>query len=329
MDHVQRMAVVPLIVTGLAVAVAVCEGAYAQPKFPSKPIRLVVATTPGATPDILARLIGAKMGESWGQPVVIENRPGALGALGASLVAKATPDGHTLMLVSPAFAIRAALVPQDLPYDALKDFSGVSEIGYSTGLVVAAPVLGVKSVKEFIALAQAQPGKMLFGSAGAGSATHLGGERFRFLSGIRAQHVAFKGQAEFQLEIVAGRIHFGSTGLTAAMPFIKDGKLVPLVVNMPKRSPLLPDVPAMGEVFPGYVRAGTQSILAPAGTPLAIRQQISKEVARILTLPDLKERLHAVGFYIEPSTPEEHDRNLRKDIAIFSKIVHDAGLKPK
>ena len=323
----RRMFIVPLIAASIAVGAP--SLAQAQQKFPTKPIRLVVATTPGSTPDILARLIGAKMGESWGQPVVIENRPGALGALGATLVTRATPDGHTLMLVSPAFAIRAALVPQELPYDSLKDFAGVSEIGHSTGVVIAAPSLGVRSVKEFIAFAQAQPGKIFFGSAGAGSATHLAAERFRVLAGIKAQHVAFKGQAEFQLEIAAGRIHFGSTGLTAALPFIQSGKLVPLVVNMQQRTPLLPDVPAMVEVFPGYVRVGAQSILAPAGTPRPIRQQISREVARILGLPDIRERLHAVGFHIEPSTPEEHDRNLRNDIAMFSKIVVDAGLKPK
>jgi tripartite-type tricarboxylate transporter receptor subunit TctC len=316
-----------IVAVGIAVAL-VAGPAGAQQKFPGKPIRLVVAFTAGGTPDTLARMIAPRIGEAWGQPVVIENRPGAGGTLAAAIVAKAAPDGYTLLATSPAFAITAAL-HSSLPYDALKDFAGVAEIGYSTTALVVAPSLGVKSVKELIALAHAKPGFLLFGSAGAGSATHIGAERFRSAAGIKAQHVGFKGQPEFLIEIVAGRVHFGSAGLGPALPFLKDGRLVALAVATPQRSPVLPDVPAAPEVLPGWGRDGSQAWLAPAGTPRAIRAQISREMARALTHPEIKERLTNVGFQIAPSTPEEHEKRLRADIEAFSKVVRDAGLRPK
>ncbi len=316
--------VVFAVASGVLVA-AVSGHAWAQQKYPTRPVRLVVSTTPGSTPDILARLIGPKLGEIWNQSVVIENRPGAGGTLAAAMVAKATADGYTLHIVSPAFAIRAALFP-DLPYDSIKDFATLGDIGFSNSVIVAAPVLGVKSVKEFIAYANANPGKIFFGSAGAGTATHMGGERFRLAAGIKAQHVGFKGQSEFQIEIVAGRIQFGSTGITAALGLIRDGRLQPVAVA--QRTPLLPEVLSYEESIPGWTRDGTQSLLAPAGTPLAIRQQINRDLARVLTLPDIRQRLDAVSFSVTHSTPEQHEQNLRNDIAIFSKVVKEAGLRP-
>jgi tripartite-type tricarboxylate transporter receptor subunit TctC len=169
----------------------------------------------------------------------------------------------------------------------------------------------------------------LFGSTGAGTSTHLSAERFKMAAGIKAQHVGFKGQAEFLIEIVAGRLHFGSSGLTTSMPFIKDGKLVPLVVATPQRSPVLPDVPTASEVLPGWGRDGSQAWLAPAGTPRAVREQISKELGRVLSLPEVKERLQNLAFHVAPTSPEEHGKNLRADLEIFTRIVTEVGLKPK
>ncbi len=169
-------------------------------------------------------------------------------------------------------------------------------IGIGTGAVVVSPTLGPRTAQEFIAYAQARPGKILLGSAGAGSATHMSGERFRLGAGINSVHVGFKGPSEVVIEIVAGRIHFGYVGLMTGMPFIRDGKLLALAVNTQQRSPVLPDVPAMPEVLPGWVTEGGQNLLAPAGTPRPILKKISKEVARILDLPDVKERMQAVGF---------------------------------
>ncbi len=311
-----------------AVFIAMPVFAWGQQKFPTKPIRLVVAFTAGGTTDILARLITPGMTEVWGQPVVIEPRPGAGGTLAAAIVAKATPDGYTLLATSPAFAISAVL-NTNLPYDPLKDFVGVGEIGYSTTVLVVSPSLGVKTIKEFVAVANARPGKLLFGSTGAATSTHFSAERFRAVTGIRAQHVGFKGQPEFLIEIVADRIQFGAPGLTVALPFIRDGKLVPLAVATPQRTPALPDIPAAPEVLPGWGRDGSQAWYAPAGTPLAVRQQIGKEMARNLALPGVREKLQNLGFHIAPTMPEELDKNLRADIAVFSQIARESGLKPK
>ena len=292
----------------------------AQQAYPSKPIRIVIPSTAASTPDILARLIGAKMSDSWKQPVVIDNRPPLIAF---SLVAKSTPDGYTLILAAPSIAIRAALLP-NLPYDTLKDFVGVTAIGFSNTVVVVSPTLGVKSVKELVAYADARPGKIFFATAVVGSADHMTVERFKFAAGIKAQHVSFKGQAESLIETAAGRSHFTTAGLTAALPLIKDGKLVALAQLVPG----LPDVPLASEVVPLWKQMGRQAIYAPTGTPMAIRLQLSKEVARILSLPDIRERLQSVAFQITPGTPEELDHILRADIAAFAKVIKDIGLKP-
>jgi tripartite-type tricarboxylate transporter receptor subunit TctC len=299
--------------------------AQAQQKYPVKPMRLIVGNTPGSSSDTLSRLIGPKLSELWGQPVVIENRPGAGGLVAAIAVAKATPDGYTAQLVSPSFAIRAALSP-DLPYDSMRDFATLGEIGFTNSVIVAAPSLPAKTVKDFIAWVNANPDKVFYGSAGAGTATHIGAERFRMLAGIKARHVGFKGQSEFQLEIVAGRIHFGSTSLTAALGLVKDGKLQALAVA--QRTPLLPAVLSFEESIPGWTRDGSQSLLAPAGTPLAIRRQINQDLARVMHQPDTRQRLDAVGFSVMHTTVEQHEKNLRADIAMFGRIVKEAGLRP-
>ena len=300
----------------------------AQQKFPTKPIRLVVAFTPGGTTDILARFVTPGMSETFGQPIVIENRPGAGGTLAAAIVSKAAPDGYTLLATSAALLI-TAVASSNPSYDPIKDFAPVAELGYSTTVLVASSSLGAKNLKEFIALANTKPVKLFFGSVGAGSSTHLSGERFKNAAGIKAQHVGFKGQSEFLIEIVAGRIHFGSSGLMVSLPFIRDGRLVALVVGTPQRSPVLPDVPAAPEVLPGWGREGSQAWLTPAGTPLAIRQQIAKELARQLAVPEIREKLQNMGFNVASTTPEEHAKNMRADLEVFSRLVTEAGLKPK
>lgn len=327
MHALGRFAIAAAAATGILL-VTMSGVARAQQEYPAKPIRLVIAFGPGSASDILSRLIAAKMSDAWGQPIVYENRVGAGGSLGAAIVAKAAPDGYTLLATSVSFAINAAL-RTDLTYDSIKGFAGVSEIGYGTGVIVASPALGVKSVADLVALSKAKPGFLLFGTAGAGSGTHMGAERFKAVTGIKAQHVAFKGQPEFIIEIMAGRIHFASTGLTVALPFIRDGKLVALVVNRPDRSPLVPDVPSVPEAAPGWGRDGAFAWLAPAGTPLAIRTKVSAAMRRALALPDIKERLDNLGFQPAPTTPEEHERNLRADIETFTKIARQIGLRTK
>jgi len=311
------------------VAVAGTTGTvHAQNSFPSKPIRIVVPFTPAGTSDVLARMIGAKMSENWGQPVVIETRTGASGTIGAGIVAKASPDGHTLLITSAAFAISAAL-NSNLPYDATRDFAGVTRLGFSTTALLVPPALGVRTVKELVALAQAKPGQIIFSHAGVGTATHMNGERLRLAAGITVRHVGFKGGTDAMIEVLAGRVQFCIVGLAASMPHIKEGKLVALAVGMPQRSQLLPDVPTIAETLPGYARDGSHSLLAPAGTPRPVLAQISQEVKRIFELPDVKERLQNFDFVPALTSPEEHDRVVRADIETFSGVARLAGLRPR
>ena len=326
MRGTQFIALATVITAGIAAATPGL--AQAPQKYPSKPVRIVVPFSAGSATDITARMVGPRLAERWGQPVVIENRAGAGGTIAAATVAKATPDGYTLLLTSAAIAISAVL-NTNLPYDPLKDLVGVAQIGITTSVLAVTPALGTKSVKELIALAQERPGKILFGSAGAGSGIHMTAERFKFAARINTVHVAFKGQPEMLIEILAGRIHYGFPGLGPALPFIKDGRLLALAVVTPNRSPLLPDVPAMVEILPGFERDATHGLLAPAGTPRPILNQISREVARILDLPDVKERMQAMGFVPAPTTPEEYDRILRGLIETFTRVARDAGLRAR
>lgn len=308
----------------LAILLASTAPAHAQTKFPAKPVRIVVAFTAGGTPDALSRIIGQKMSENWGQPVIIENRPGASGTLAAHLVTRATPDGYTMLATSAALGINVALQAK-LPFDTLKDLAGVANIGYSTDALVAAPVLGIKTLRDLIAHGRANPGKLMFGSSGTGTSVHLAGEKFTAEAGIKALHVPFKGLPEALIDIAAGRIHFGVAVLGASRPFIREGKLVLLAVG-PDRSPLYPDVPAIAEMLPSYTRAGSQTLYAPAATPRAVLLQISREVDRVLKLKDVRERLQDMGFHIAHTLPDETDRLLREDIQSFTRQVRALGL---
>lgn len=328
MKPVIRPAIVAGAIAAFVVAIAAQGVAEAQQKFPTRPVRIVVQFSAGSATDISARMIGPRLSELWAQPVIIENRPGASGQVAAAVVSKATPDGHTLLLVSAAFAIGAVL-NANLPYDPLKDFAGVTQIGASTGFLAVTPALGVKSVKELIALAKERPGKLLYGSAGAGSGIHMTAERFKFTAGINATHVGFKGQPEMLIEIVAGRIHYGFPGLGPALQFVRDGRLLALAVVTSKRSPLLPDVPAMVEVLPGFERDASHALLAPAGTPRQVLNQISRDVARVLDLPEVKRQMENMSFEPAPTTPEEYDRILRGLIRTFSRVAKEAGMLPK
>ena len=325
MRAMQSATFAALIAMGIVVTAAQSV-AQAQQKYPTRPVRIVVGFSAGSATDITARMLAPRLGEKWGQPVIVENRPGAGGTLAAAMVAKATPDGHTLLLISAAFAIGAVL-HANLPYDPLKDFVGVAQIGASTGALTVAPSLGVKSVKELIALAQERPGKIFYGSAGAGSGIHMTAERFKMVAGIKTVHVGFKGQPEMLIEIMSGRIHYGFPGLGPALGMIRDGRLVVLAVVTQKRSPLLPDVPTLVEVLPGFERDATHGLLAPAGTPLRILNQISKDVAGVLDLPEVKQQMHNMSFEPAPTSPEEFDRIIRSMIGTFSKVVVAAGLR--
>ena len=301
----------------------------AQQKFPNKPVRIVASTTAGSQPDGLARFIAQKMSETWGVPVITDNRPGGSGTLAAAPVAKAAPDGYTLLYVLPNFVISTGMLTS-LPYDPVKDFTGAGNIGISTNILVASPALGVKSVKDFNALALSQPGKMIFSTSAAGSAAHLSGIRFNMAAGLKVIHVAFKGGPDSMIEVLGGRAHYHLGTLGVTLPFIKDGKLTALAVATPQRTPVLPDVPSLGEIYAEFQRPDTShGMMAPAGTPRPVIQQIAKELLRILALPEMKERMQSIGFVAAPGGPEEYDRILRAQIESMSRLVRDAGLRAK
>jgi tripartite-type tricarboxylate transporter receptor subunit TctC len=307
------------------VATLVAFPAAAQTKFPSKPIRMIVGFSPGSATDITARTIAPKLAELWGQTVVVDNRSGGGSTVANATVAKATPDGHTLLVVSSAFAITAVL-QRNLPYDALRDFSGVTQIGTPTGVLAVTPALGVKSLKELIAYAQQRPGRLFYGSAGTGSGLHMTTERFNMLAGINVTHVPFRGQPEILVDLLGGRIHYAIPSLGPALPFLKEGRLLPLAVVNPKRSPLLPNVPAVVEMLPDYERDAAHALIAPSRTPRHILSQISRDVARVLDLPDVKERFQAIGFDVGPTSPEEYDEIIRRQMEIFTRVARSAGL---
>ena len=322
MPRLQRL--VSFTAVGMGIAAAVAAGlAHAQQKFPTKPVRWVTVGA-GSQNDLVARIVTPKLSEIWGQPVIIENRPGAGGAFSAATVAKAVPDGYTLLMLSSQFSIGLA-VHKNAPYT-FKDFAAVTQVGFSTNALIVPPSLGPRTVKELIALAHAKPGQILFSSAGAGSGSHMNGERFKLAAGIKAVHVGFKSSPEATIEIVTGRVSYCVCPLGPSLPFIKDGRLLALAVVLPQRSPLLPDVPAMVEAIPGYQRDGSFGLIAPAGTPRAVIDQISREVGRVLESPEVKERLLAMGFIPAPTTPEEFEKIVRADIETFRKVGKLAGL---
>lgn len=309
-------------------ALLVAAGAGAQ-SFPNKPFRIVVPFTPGSASDILARMIGPKMLERWGQQVVVDNRPSAAGVVAGEIVAKALPDGYTLMVTSSAFAGSAAL-GMKLPYDSIKDFAGISQIVSTPLVVVVGPGLGVRSLQELIALAKRNPGKINFASSGIGSGTHYAGELFRLAAGIDAVHVPYKGTPEALNDTLAGRIEYYITPLLPAVALIKSERLLALAVTTAQRVPLLPDVPTIAEAaLAGFEYDGWFGIFAPARTPRAVVNTLSREVARIMALAEIKERVASLGAVPRPSTPEGFDKLVHSEIGKRAEVFRSAGAAAK
>jgi len=301
--------------------------ATAQDKFPNKPIQIVVTFSAGSQTDILARMVGKKMSENWGQSVVVVNRPGGGGIAAGSIVARAAPDGYTLLAHSSGFAVAATLYSK-LPYDPLKDFAAVTQVASGPFVLVVAPSLGLKSVNDLIALAKQKPGQINFGSAGIGGATHLSGEQFRFAAHINVVHVPYKGTQEALIDTIAGRVQYFISPIQPALPFIKDGRLLALAVTSAQRTPVLPDVPTVAEAaLAGYEFDGWVGIWAPAKTPKAVLNRLSNEVARILKLPDIREHMHSEGLVPKASTPEEFAKFTRAEIEKLGKVVKASGAR--
>lgn len=305
------------------------QGRTADPSqgYPNKPIRVLVGFSAGSTTDIMARTVGQKLTEAWGQPVVVENRPSAGGVLASTTVATAAPDGYSLISVSAGHAVSAALYSK-LPYDTLRDFAGVSLFATVPSILVVSPSSGVKSVKDLVALARSKPGAFNYSSPGVGSANHLAGELFKSLAKIEVAHVPFKGIPEALTAPLQGSVLFNFSPIVNVLPLAKGGKIVALATSTGKRAVAMPELPTISEAgVPGYVFDPWFGLLVTAKTPPQVVAKLNREVTRILGLPDVKERLLALGAEPTPTAPEQFDAHIRSEIAKFRKIVQDAKIK--
>ncbi|MED5621857.1 Bug family tripartite tricarboxylate transporter substrate binding protein [Ideonella sp. BN130291] len=304
--------------------------ALAQGDWPAaKPIKLVVPFAAGGTSDILARLLGEQLQSRLKQTVVIENRAGAGGVIGADAVAKAPPDGYTLLLGTiSSHAINPALQPK-MPYDAAKDFAPVMLLGSISNVLLVGAAQPAHNVKELIAQAKAKPGSLQFGSAGTGSSQHMSGETFKLMTGTDITHVPYKGSAPSMQDLIGGQIPMSFETATVALPHIQSGKVRALAVTSGKRTKVLPDTPTLAEAgVPGFDVASWQAFYAPAGTPPAIVKRLNSELAAIIALPEVKAKMEGLGLEYTPNTPEQFAEFGRAEIAKWSRIVKEAKVTP-
>lgn len=304
---------------------AVACSATAQ-AYPSKPVRLIVPFAAGGPADIQARLIGPKLTEAWGQPVVVENRAGGNTIIATELTARADPDGHLVQVISAGFAINMSLYAK-LPYDSVRDFAPVTQLTSGPAIAVVHPSLPARSVRELIALAKARPGQLTYASAGLPS--QLAVELFKVMTGTDMVHVPYKGQGPAMIDLIAGHVQLSFPTILGTYAHVQAGRLRALATTGAKRSPAAPELPTMMEAgVPGYVATNWFGTVVPAKTPATIVARISQEIARALRLPDVSERLLAQGMEPTGSTPEEFSAYIRSEMAKWAKVVKASGAKP-
>ena len=311
--------------------VVFAAAAWAQPNlspYPSKPIRIVVPFPAGGTTDVLARAAAQKLTESLGQPVVVDNRPGAGGNIGAELVAKSAPDGYTMLMGTVGtHAINASLYPK-MPYDHVRDFAPVILVAGVPNVLVVNPSLPVNSVQELIAYGKANPGKLNFASSGNGTSIHLSGELFKTMTGVQMAHIPYKGSAPAIQDLAGGQVQLMFDNLPSALPLIKAGRLKALAVTSKTRAAVLPDVPTVAESgLPGFEASSWFGLLAPAGTPQPVIAKVNAEIAKWLATPEAKEKLLAQGANVAGGTPEDFARHIAAETAKWQKVVKESGAK--
>ena len=306
--------------------VSACAAVQAQ-DYPSRPLRMILGFAPGGSTDLVARVVAQKMAESWGQQVVVDNRPGANGMIGADIVAKASPDGYSLLLSSIGpMAINASLYK--MPYDIVKEFAPVTYTGNVSNVLVVHPGVAANNVKELIALAKAQPGKLTFGSSGTGGAPHMAVELFKLLAQVNVVHVPYKGGGPSMADLVGGQISGSFASMPSAIGFVRGNKLRALAVTALKRSPAAPEVPTIAEAgVPGFSVLDWQGLFTTAKTPPAVVNKLNAEVVRILRLPDVIEKLAIAGVEIQTGTPGEWGDFVKAEIAKWGRVVKEAGVK--
>lgn len=296
--------------------------------YPARPIRIVVGFTPGGQPDIFSRMISTRLSETLGQPIIVDNRPGAGGAIGSKIVADATPDGHTLLSVSASHVISPAV--RKLNYDPLRAFSGITQIYNSSYVLVASPALGVKNLKDLLAMAKAKPGALNFGSAGTGSGTHFAGEVFKDAAKIDVVHVPYKGIPEAMNDTMSNRVQFFLVPLASSINLVRDGRLVALGVTSSGRVGIAKEIPSISEAgLPGFAFDSWGGLLAPAKTPRAIIARLNREVGAALKSDDIGRRMRAIGAEPTPTTPEAFDKKIAQELRELGAIARRAGIRPQ
>ncbi|MBI3937619.1 MAG: tripartite tricarboxylate transporter substrate binding protein [Betaproteobacteria bacterium] len=300
----------------------------APPGYPAKPIRIVVPYAPGGGGDIIARMLGARLTESLGQQVVVDNRPGGGTIIGSEIVARATPDGYTLLINTAAHTINPGLHAK-LPFDALRDFAPVILIALLPNVLVAHPALPANSVRELIALAKARPGSLNYASSGTGTAAHLAGELFRSMAGIEITHVPYKGGGAVMPDLIAGHVQLTFATMPSSIPHVKAGKLKALAVATVKRSSAMPQLPTIAEAgLPGYDASNWIGMLAPSATPGPVIATLNGHIARAVQLPDVRERMLAQGFEPATGSPEAFGAVIRRELPKWRRVITESGARP-
>lgn len=322
-------------VLATAVAAACAVGAFAAPgahaqTWPDKPVKIVVPFSAGGTTDVVARMLGARLGEMWNQSVVIENRAGAGGNIGADVVAKSAPDGYTLLMTSGSIVTVNPHIYAKMPFDAKKDLVPITSVAQGPMLLSVSADLPVKNVAELIALAKKKPGALNFGSAGVGTQVHMAGENFAYTAGIDVLHVPYRGESAALADLAGGQIHLIAANLTASLPFVKQGKIRALGVTSLERSPTLPDVPTVSESgLKGFQNLGWFGLMAPAGTPKAVLDKVYTDTAKALSETEVKARLFVVGMTAVGNSPTEFATAIAREYDTWGKVVEQRKLKPR
>jgi tripartite-type tricarboxylate transporter receptor subunit TctC len=310
---------------GMVFLAGTLASAASAQDYPKKPIELIVPYTAGGTTDNIARLIAQRLTEAWGATVVVNSRPGGGGSLGANVVAKAVPDGHTLLVATIGFAITPAM--QKLPFDPIRDFAPITEIASLPLMLVVHPSVPANNLREFVAMAKAQPGKWDFASAGIGTSPHLAGEMFKAMAGVDLVHVPFKGNSEVTNALLGGHIKVYFSLVPSSLQFVRNGMLRALAVTTEQRLPYLPDVPTIAESgFPGYEISSWQGVFAPAGTPPDTHAKISGELMRMIRTPEVRLRITSEGADPVGSSPEQFTDRVQGEIAKWAKVIKAAGI---
>ena len=316
------------IARACAVALFVSSGTLLAQSYPVKPIRFVVPFAPGGSTDIVARIIAQKMSENMGQQVVVDNRTGAGGNIGAEVAAKSPPDGYTMITATTGVMSINQFMYRKLPYDPEKDFAPVTQTGSLPLILVVHPSLPVRNVKELIAFAKARPGQLNYGSSGVGSATHMTTELFKTMTGIDIVHIPYKGSGQVMGDMVGGQLALIFDQVVSSMPHVQAGKLRALGITSAKRFPTLPDLPTIAEAgVPGYESISWAGVAVPAGTPKEIIARLHAEIVKVLQLPDIRERLLRDGIEPIGSTPEQFAAHIRAERVKWAKVVKDSGAR--